>query len=190
MKAKSLKSIVFASCALALIAASVQIADAQDKKKKPVRVSPYSEITQRIGSCDVRVTYHRPGVKGREIWGTNLAPYGGKPMPWRAGANENTVMEFECDVTINGEALAAGSYGFHIIPSDGEWILIWSNDAKGWGSFAYKEANDALRITITPADGEHEEWLRYGFSDLSESSATCYLAWEKKRAPFKIELAN
>jgi hypothetical protein len=161
---------------------------AQDGEEKPVRVSPYAEVLQRIGSSDVKVTYHRPGVKGREIWGTNLVPYGGDPIPWRAGANENTLFWFESDVKLNGQSLEAGWYGFHIIPSETEWILIFSNDTKGWGSFRYKQENDALRITVTPEEAPHEEWLRYGFEDLSETGATAYLRWEKKKVKFKIEL--
>lgn len=184
MKRKWLQGLIFSGLAVALIVGAAVGVDAQEKKPQ---ASPYSETTQRIGSYDVTVTYFRPGVKGREIWGTKLAPYGGKPMPWRAGANNNTTFEFEGDVKIEGKPLKAGIYGFHIIPSDTDWILIFSTDSKGWGSFRYKEDKDALRITITPEEGPHEEWLRYGFEDLTAESATAYLAWEKKVAKFKIE---
>ena len=96
------------------------------------RVSPYTSITQRIGLTDVTIAYHRPGVKGRKIWG-GLEPYGlspgasfgsGNPYPWRAGANENTTISFTNDVTIEGEPLAAGTYGLHMIISEGDTSLF------------------------------------------------------------------
>lgn len=170
-----------------LVVGAVQFAQAQERERQ-VRVSPYAETLQRIGIYDVKVTYHRPGVKGREIWDTNIVPYGGDPTPWRAGANENTVFEFESDVLIEGEPLPAGRYGFHIIPTHDKWTLIWSKDFTGWGSFRYKPENDALRVEVTPVEAPHEEWLRYGFDDLAADSATGYLHWEKKKVPFRIEL--
>jgi hypothetical protein len=167
---------------------SMQYAKAQDQKRR-IDVSPAAQIVQRIGLHDVKVTYCRPGVKGREIWNTNIVPYNGKPMPWRAGANENTVIEFEADVKIEGQPLPAGKYGFHIIPTEGKWTLIFSKDNASWGSFRYKQENDALRVEVTPVEAPMEEWLRYGFDDLTATSATGYVAWEKKKIPFKIELA-
>lgn len=165
----------------------LELARAQEAKRR-IDVSPRAVTAQRIGLYDVTITYYRPGVKGRQIWNTNIVPYGGKPMPWRAGANENTTMEFESDVKIEGKPLPAGKYGFHVIPTDTTWTLIFNKDNAGWGSFRYKPENDALRVDVTPTEGPHEEWLRYGFDDLTATSATGYLAWEKKRAAFKIEL--
>lgn len=164
-----------------------QWADAQ-RTKRQTDASPAAQVVQRIGLYDVKITYARPGVKGREIWNTNLAPYNGKPTPWRAGANENTTFEFESNVKIEGQPLPAGKYGFHIIPTDTKWTLIFSKDNAGWGSFRYKQENDALRVDVTPGECPHEEWLVYGFDDLSDTSATAYLAWEKKEVAFMIEL--
>ncbi|NIS49150.1 MAG: DUF2911 domain-containing protein [candidate division Zixibacteria bacterium] len=159
------------------------------------RVSPYSSITQRIGITDVTITYHRPGVKDREIWG-ELVPYGkapgnpnfgsGNPHPWRAGANENTTISFTHDVTIEGKPLAAGTYGLHMIPGKTDWTVIFSNNSTSWGSFFYDESEDALRVTVTPQEAEHQEWLRYGFEELSGNSAVAFLHWENLKVPFKI----
>ncbi len=160
------------------------------------RVSPYTSITQRIGLTDVTIAYHRPGVKGRKIWG-GLEPYGlspgasfgsGNPYPWRAGANENTTISFTNDVTIEEEPLAAGTYGLHMIISEGDWTIIFSNNSTSWGSFFYDEKEDVLRVTVTPQKVENEEWLRYGFEDLTNNSAIAYLHWEKMKVPFKIEV--
>ena len=180
---------IVGAMASVVVLSGLPIVRAQETKRR-IDSSPRAETVQRIGVFDVKVTYHRPGVKGREIWDTNIVPYNGNPMPWRAGANENTVFEFETDVKIDGQLLPAGKYGFHIIPTATAWTLIWSTDNAGWGSFRYKPENDALRIQVTPTEGPHEEWLRYGFDELTATSATGYLAWEKKRVSFKIELAR
>lgn len=151
-------------------------------------VSPAASVTQRIGITDITINYHRPGVKGREIWGTRLAPYNGKPFPWRAGANDNTTISFTNDVTIEGQKLAAGTYGVHMLPSEGDWIIAFNTNSTSWGSFSYKEEEDALRITVTPQKAEHNEWLNYGFDDFTDNSAVAYLKWEELKVPFKIEV--
>lgn len=160
------------------------------------RVSPYASVTQRIGLTDVTIQYHRPAVKDREIWGElvkyGMAPPGpvgnGKPHPWRAGANENTTIAFTDNVMIEGKALPAGTYGLHMIPSEGDWTIIFSNNSSSWGSFFYDENEDALRVTVAPQEAGRQEWLRYGFEDLTKNSAVAYLRWEKMKVPFKIEV--
>jgi len=165
---------------------------------KTPQVSPYSSVTQRIGLTDVTIIYHRPAVKDREIWG-KLVPYGlappgqvgnGKPFPWRASANENTTIFFTDDVMIEGKPLPAGTYGLHMIVSEGDWTVIFSKNATSWGSFFYDENEDALRVTVTPQKAEHQEWLGYGFDDLTINSATAYLHWANMKVPFKIEVST
>ncbi|HFB99679.1 MAG TPA: DUF2911 domain-containing protein, partial [Phaeodactylibacter sp.] len=105
---------------------AIQIGIAQNVTTPPV--SPKASVSEWIGLTKVTIDYNRPGVKGRKIAG-NLIPYDkGTPMPWRAGANENTTFTFADDVKIEGQNLAAGKYGFHVIASETEWILIFSND--------------------------------------------------------------
>lgn len=156
------------------------------------RLSQGASVSQTIGVTDISISYHRPGVKDREIWGTRLVPYGGKPYPWRAGANENTRITFSTDVTINGEPLPAGAYGFHIIPTEDEWTLVFSNASNAWGSFSYNPDQDALRINVTPTECDHREWLVYGFDDIGDDYAVAYMEWEKKRIEFtiKVDLAE
>lgn len=160
------------------------------------QASPKAMVMQRIGITDVTITYSRPGVKGRTIWG-EVVKYGGdsfptlndgKPFPWRAGANENTTIEFTHDVKINGNPLSAGKYGFHIIPQENEWTLIFSNTSTAFGSFFYNEEDDALRITVTPAEAPFIERLAYGFDELTDNTANAYLHWEKLKAGFTIEV--
>jgi hypothetical protein len=169
---------------------------AQDKK---IRVSLKASVTQRLGAdTDITIDYSRPGVKGRKIWG-ELVPYGmapgnkyskNKPYPWRAGANENTTIEFNNDLLIEGQKLAAGKYGIHMIPSETDWILIFSKNDSAWGSYSYNEQEDALRVTVKGEKAPHQEWLLFGFGDLTGTAATAYLHWEELKVPFKIELAD
>jgi hypothetical protein len=112
----------------------------------------------------------------------------GKPFPWRAGANENTVISFTHDVKINGNPLPAGSYGFHIFPNENEWTLIFSKKYTSFGSFFYKEEDDALRIIVTPEEAPFQELLLYGFDEFTNNSANAFLHWEKLKVSFTIEV--
>jgi hypothetical protein len=166
-------------------------------QRDQVRASLKASVTQRLGvDTDITIDYSRPGVKGRKIWG-ELVPYGlapgnrysdNKPYPWRAGANENTTIEFTKDILIEGNRLAAGKYGIHMIPSEKDWTIIFSKNNSAWGSFQYNQDEDALRITVTPVKAPFQEWLTFGFDDLAGTSATAFLHWEELKVPFKIEL--
>src|SRR6476646_7907488 len=111
-------------------------------------------VSERVGITDVVISYNRPGVKGREgkIWG-QLIPAGfndlgfgtSKAAPWRAGANENTTIQFSDDVTIEGHNLPAGIYGFFIAAGADTCTLIFSKNYTSWGSFFYEPKEDALR---------------------------------------------
>jgi hypothetical protein len=181
---------------LALVMALPSPSLAQENK---VPASLRASVMQRLGTdCDVTIDYGRPGVKGRKIWG-GLVPYGmnpgnqysnNKPYPWRAGANENTTIEFKKDVLVEGKPLPAGKYGLHMIPGEKEWTIIFSKNNSAWGSFTYNQDEDALRIMVTPVKAPHEEWLMYGFDDLAGTSATAYLRWEQLKVPFKIKVAQ
>ncbi|MCB0662345.1 MAG: DUF2911 domain-containing protein, partial [Saprospiraceae bacterium] len=151
--------------------------------KTPDR-SPKAISMERVGVTDVKVIYHRPAVNKRTIWG-ELVPYN---AVWRAGANDNTVFVCSDDVKINGQTLAAGQYGFHIIPGASKSTLIFSNNSTQWGSYSYDQAEDALRVEISngPADYFHE-YLTYEFIPQSENSATLQLVWGDRAFPFTVE---
>jgi len=179
---------------LALLLAAPSPAAAQGAQ---IRQSLKAAVMQRLGvDVDITIEYSRPGVKGRKIWG-DLVPLGmapgnkyskDQPFPWRAGANENTTINFTKDVLIEGKPLAAGKYGIHMIPGEKEWTIIFSKNSTSWGSFAYKQEEDALRVVVTPVAAAFHEWLTYGFDDLAGKSATAFLLWEKLKVPFKISL--
>lgn len=148
------------------------------------RQSQHAVITQRIGITDITINYHRPLVNGRKIWG-GLVPYG---EVWRAGANENTTIAFSDPVTIDGQPLDKGVYGLHMIPGENEWTVIFSHVATSWGSFTYKQAEDALRVTAKPQAGDMHNALTYDFDQLTPTSAVVELEWEKVAVPFKVDV--
>lgn len=166
-------------------------------QKDKVRKSLKANVTQRIGvDTDITIDFSRPGVKGRKIWG-ELVPYGmnpgnkysnDKPYPWRAGANENTTIEFNHDLMIEGNKVPAGNYGIHMLPSEDEWTIMFSKTNDAWGSYSYDEKNDILRIKVKPVEAPHQEWLTFGFDNLTGNSTVAFLHWEKLKVPFKIEL--
>ncbi len=146
------------------------------------RQSQHALITQRIGLTDITVNYHRPLVNSRQIWG-KVVPYG---EVWRAGANENTTVTFTDPVTIEGQPLDKGTYGLHMIPGENQWTVIFSKMSTAWGSFSYKQAEDALRVTVKPQTAEFHDALTYDFDDVKPDSTVVTLRWDKVAVPFKV----
>jgi hypothetical protein len=153
-------------------------------KKEEVRISPKAEVMQQVGFTDIEISYGRPGVKGRVIWG-KLVPY---DAVWRAGANEATKFTFSTDVYIEGKLLKKGSYSFFTIPGKKEWTIIFNKVADQWGAFEYNESQDALRFKVKPEKGNMQEWLAYTITKTSDNTAVISLEWEKLRIPFKVEV--
>jgi len=162
-----------------------------------IRVSPQAKVVQNISFATVEINYSRPGVRGREVYG-ELVPFGlapnafgnGKPMPWRAGANENTTITFSHDAKVDGNPLSAGTYGLHMIVQEKEWTIIFSKDYQAWGSFFYEDSNDVLRIKVKPETTTSREWLMYGFENLFNNSADVFMHWGELKVSFEIEVDN
>lgn len=164
----------------------------------PRTPSPAASVTQTIGISTVTVDYSRPKVNGRQVWGAlvsygwNVQAFGtGNSAPWRAGANENTVITFSHDAKIEGQNVPAGSYGlFFVINQDNSGEVILSKDTKAWGSFFYDQRKDQLRATIQIRDvSASVEALTYDFINMNKTSAELVLNWEKKQFPVKVEFA-
>ena len=155
-------------------------------------------VGERVGLTDITIHYDRPGVKGREgkVWGelvpagfTNLGFGSAKESPWRAGANENTTIEFSTDVKIEGQPLKAGKYGFFVAYDANEPTLIFSGNSTSWGAYYYDPQEDVLRVKVkTQPLANSVEWLKYEFSNQTENSVTISLQWEKLSIPFKVEV--
>jgi predicted negative regulator of RcsB-dependent stress response len=180
-----MKTITLKPLILCLAVAGLgQIAFAQSDLKLP-DTSQAAEVKQRIALTDITVNYHRPLVNGRKIWG-GLVPYG---KVWRAGANENTTIDFSDDVSVEGKPLPKGLYGLHMIPNADSCTVIFSKTNTGWGSYSYDQKDDALRVDVKPkALPESEEALEFEFEDLKPTSTAVTLKWEKVGIPFTVSV--
>ena len=176
-----LKRFLFAVLAIGALLTCAPASYAQSILNLP-RPSQHAVVLQRVGITDISINYSRPLVNGRPIWG-KLVPYG---QVWRAGANENTIIEFSDPVSIEGKALPKGIYGLHMIPGENEWTVIFSKNASSWGSFSYKQEEDALRVAVKPQAGEFHEALTYDFDEVKPDTTVATLRWEKVAVPFRI----
>ena len=147
--------------------------------------SPTATLKQRVGVTDIEVVYSRPSMKGREIFG-KLEPYG---AVWRTGANNATRISFSTAVKVQGSALPAGTYELFTIPGREEWTVIFQKAGKQWGSYAYDQKNDTLRVTARVIDfGAPVETFTIDFNSLRDSSATMNLLWERTLISLKLEV--
>ena len=148
------------------------------------RISPHASVSQTVGTTKITVDYHRPGVKGRTIWG-GLLPW---DKAWRMGANEATTITFSDPVKIGGKDVPAGTYSFFAIPGRDKWTLIINKDPKQWGAFGYDQTKDQMRLDVTPVPAPHTEWMRFSIDPASPSSAVVNLNWEKVNIPMTVEV--
>jgi tetratricopeptide (TPR) repeat protein len=191
--------VVSIAAALYALAASAQIT------QPPSGGNQRQTIIQQIGLAKVSVEYSSPHVHSPQgadrhgkIWG-DLVPYGMvnlgfgscKECPWRAGANENTVFTTSHDIQIEGKTLAAGSYGFFIVPQkDADWTVIFSKNHTSWGSFFYNPAEDVLRVTAKPEKSDYHEVLTYEFPERKNDSAVVAMKWEDLALPLHLSIPN
>lgn len=201
------------SLLLFVIVCTAPVGFAQQPQLRLPRPSQKASVTQTVGVTDITITYSRPGVKGRTIWGDppaamtarakgeatlddQNARIKGEPIVpwghvWRAGANEATQFIVTDDVLINGQKLAAGSYSLHTIPNKDEFTIVFNGTANQWGSFRYDPAKDTLRVKVKPEwVSDNQEWLQYSIPVVTPNTAQVVLRWEKLRVPFTVEVPN
>src|SRR5215208_3315451 len=183
------------------------LAQAQLRAPRP---SQKASVMQTVGVTDMTITYSRPGVKGRTIWGDPpagaaagaatlddararakdavIVPYG---HVWRTGANEATTFTTTDDVLVNGQPLKAGTYSLHTIPGPAEWTIIFNGDPGQWGSFTYDEKKDVLRVKAKPQTAaDSQEWLAFQIEPTGEAAARVNIRWEKLTVPFTVEVKD
>ena len=175
---------LFVCCFFAITTQAQFKNGAQATELKLPTISQRAITMQRVGLTDITINYCRPLVGGRQIWGAAV-PY---DQVWRSGANENTVISFTDDVSIEGKPLPAGTYGLHTLPTAGDWTIIFSKNSTSWGSFSYDEKEDALRVTVKPQPSDMQEALVYTFDDVKPDSTTINLRWEKLAVPFRVSI--
>lgn len=148
-------------------------ADAQLKTPAP---SPTQTVKQDFGLSSIELSYSRPGVKGRKIFG-DVVPYG---KVWRTGANSATTITFGDEVIIGDTKVPAGKYGLLTIPDKSNWIVIISKQTDVTSPTAYKVEQDVVRVTVTvKKTKEAVESFTIHFSDIKPSSCQLNLAWDK-----------
>lgn len=175
MQKRKAPTLLIVTC-LTLVAGLVP-ALAQERGDDADRKSKNGETNATIDGVDVRITYGRPQVRDRAVWG-ELVPY---DEVWRTGADEATTITFSRDVLIEGEPLAAGTYSLFTIPSQGSWTVIFNEVAEQWGAYDYDASQDVLRVEVEPASGDHVEELTF-----SVEGSSVVLAWETLRVPFDV----
>lgn len=199
----------FSIISLGLFAFIILGVDAVSAQLRLPRPSPKASVMQTIGVTDVTITYSRPGVKGRKIWGDwpseakgeatldnqNTRPKDAPIVPWghiwRTGSNEATTFTVTDDVLINGSPLAAGTYSLHTVPNKDEWVIVFNGTANQWGSFSYDATKDLLRVKAKPqVVADNQEWLDFSLDPATDSSLTATIKWEKVRVPFTIEVKD
>ena len=179
-----MRRLVLSGVTLAVASVASIAAAAQAPQLVLPKASPRASISQTVGLTEITITYDRPAVNGREVWG-KLVPY---DSVWRAGANENTVISFSSPVVLDGHEVAAGRYGLHMIPSRGDWTVILSHEANAWGSFSYQPSEDALRLKARPEPSQPEERLAYTFDGPGIDSVVATMRWEKLALPIVIRV--
>jgi hypothetical protein len=157
---------------------------AQERGNDSPRVSPNASVSQTIGTTVVTVTYGRPGVRDRVIFG-DLVPY---DEVWRTGANESTAITFSDNVMIEGEELTAGTYSLYTIPGLDEWSVIFNNNLS-WGT-QYDPTMDELRVSVQPETGEFMEQMMVYFENVEENSGHMVIHWDQIKVPVQIEVMN
>jgi hypothetical protein len=166
-----MKKILFVLMTVLGLSATAQV-------KMPA-ASPTQTLSQDFGLGKIDITYSRPSIKGRTVFGNGslLAPYG---IVWRTGANGATKITFSDAVTIGGKTLAAGDYALFTIPGEKEWTIIFNTNSKSWGSFDYKEAEDVVRLKVAPEmTSNFTETFLISVGNITPESATINLNWGK-----------
>lgn len=181
-KGQTMKSRMITLVTIIAALMTVQTAIAQERGNQEPRVSPNAAVSQTIGTTEVDVTYGRPSVNHRTIFG-GLVPW---DEVWRTGANEATTITFSDDVMIEGETLEAGTYGLFTLPTEMGWSVIF-NTPEQWGAFDYDETQDALRVDVSPEESFYIEQMIIYFENIQENSGNLVIHWDETKVPVRIE---
>ena len=152
---------------------------AQENEDKSKRPSPPAKAEGTAGGAKIAIDYSKPSAKGRKMLGGN-EPFG---KVWRTGANEATTFEVDKNVTIEGKELTKGKYALFTIPGETEWTIIFNKTANQWGAYEFKEAEDALRVTVKP--GKTDKFVETFTISLEGNKVV--LRWENTQVAFAVK---
>ena len=178
-----MKKLFFTALAAMVICSTATYAQ---ELKLPASSSTQS-VTQEFGLSTIKLTYARPNVKNRKVFG-GLVPYG---EVWRTGANSATVLTFSDEIKIEGTSVPAGEYALFTIPGESEWTIILNKDSKIWGAYEYKQANDVFRFKVKPGKlAAKQETFTISFEDVLPTSCKMVLSWDNTSVPVKLATEN
>lgn len=161
---------------LTLSVAVCLLQGAQAQQLKTPQPSPAATIKQEFALSSVEVSYSRPAVRNRAIFG-DLVPYG---KIWRTGANGATTITFGEDVQFGGKPVPAGKYGLLTIPGATEWVVIITKQLDVTGPAAYKQDQDVARVTIRPESLPFTlESFMIGFDNIQGTTMNMDIVWDK-----------
>ena len=146
--------------------------------------SPAASFTQTVGLTNIEVSYSRPGVKGRTVFG-DLVPYG---QVWRTGANAATTISFSDDVTVEGKPVKAGKYALYTVPGKDSWsVMLYSDLSLGGNVGGYDESKEVVRVSVSPVAMPYSaESFMIAMDEIQNESALLMLIWDKTMVPVKI----
>lgn len=166
----------------ALLASGVY---AQDLKLPAL--SPTSKLTQEFSTSNIEISYSRPSMRGRKIFG-ELVAFGNV---WRTGANSATKIKFGEDVTVGGQAVKAGEYALYTIPGVAEWEIILNKGVGNWGNAGYDKADDVARFKIAPkALDKNVQTFTINIGHITYSTCNIELTWEKTKITIPVKANN
>jgi len=149
------------------------------------RLSPHEQVSITVGRNKITITYGRPYMKGRKIFG-GLEAY---DKVWRTGADEATTLETTADLQIGGLSVPKGTYALFTIPGQNGWKLIVNKTAKQWGAFEYKQADDLGRVDMkVTRTAQPVEQFTISLSAGGPDQAVLTLAWENTSANVAIKV--
>lgn len=172
-----MRKIIF--CAVAI--AAVFSVNAQAVKTPAP--SPTQTIKQDFGISSIELSYSRPGIKGRKVFG-DLVPFG---KVWRTGANNATTINFGSDVTIGTTTVPAGKYGLLTIPDKDNWTIIITKQLDVTSPAAYKQESDIARVTAKPMTMKDKmETFTMQFANVKPGTCDLHIMWENTAVELPI----
>ncbi len=159
--------------------------DKQESTTPKKVLSPHTSAMAMVGDAHVHIDYSSPSVRGRMVFGGLV----GYDQVWQAGAHKATWIETNKDLKIDGKILAAGKYGFFVVPGKKSWKVIFNSKWDQHGKDEYSEKEDVLVTSVLPKTLDApQEALTYTVDDKKNNKGVISLAWEKSKIEIPFEV--
>jgi tetratricopeptide (TPR) repeat protein len=168
----------------ALFVAISLIANAQSPLKLPP-LSPNAKFSQDFSTSSIEVSYSRPSMRGRKVFGDVVA----YDHAWRTGANAPTKIKIGEELEIAGQKVKAGEYTLYTIPGKNVWEIVLSNGTGNFGPDGYSRDFDVARFFIKPVyldlQGEVQTFT-IQITDITFTTCKIELTWERTRISIPV----